>query len=456
MYKGVGRMSIKIKLLSAFTIVTIITAIACTIIFLQLEKIDSIYVESFESVISEMDDATALTLAQEEASKAKNTSMMIANVSVLIAIITSVIASIILVKLIVKPLQALTNHVEQIAQGDLTIEPLHVSTKDEIGKLSTSMNKMTNSLQTMIGNLSDNAGHLSSTSEELMAASEEVTASSAVMLEGAKAGGEAAGMMAISATETASAMEETAHAVQRIASTSQQLHQFASQTEELAFVGTGNITKASDQMTSIYDSTKLTTELIRKLSEQSQEIESITQVITGISDQTNLLALNAAIEAARAGEHGKGFAVVADEVRKLAEESNRSASRIGTLTVEIQNDTKNVEQAIEHSLVNVEQGVGIIDEAGKSFHSIALAIGDMKDQIADVSSVTEEISATTEQVAASVIEIAKASNATKSNADNAYESSAQQLSSLQEISSVAQSLSSRAIDLQDVVTQYRV
>lgn len=251
-------------------------------------------------------------------------------------------------------------------------------------------------------------------------------------------------------------MDETASAVQRIVESSQELHSKASDTAKLADHGANNINSASKQMTTIYQSTKLTTELIQKLSKQSEEIESITRVITSITEQTNLLALNAAIEAARAGEHGKGFAVVADEVRKLAEESKASASQIVTLTNDIRTDTKNVEKAVHDSLQTVEVGVGIINEAGQPFNQIEHAIGEMTTQIEDISSFTEEISAAAEEVADSVAEIAMASKSTAEQTENSTFASQQQLSTLQEINVISNELSNRALDLQKVVNQFHV
>ena len=394
--------------------------------------------------------------AQEDAEQKMRNAMIIGCVAILLAIATAIIASSGLTKLIATPMRQLESYVQEITKGNLAIDAVKVSNKDEIGQLANAMNEMKDTLRSLISNLSDSANHLSATSEELTASTAEVNQAATVMLEGAKEGAENATATAKSANECAIAMDETATAVQKIAESSQQLHSAASHTEEIATAGTKNIHHAGEQMVSIYESTKLTTELIHKLSKQSEEIESITQVITGITDQTNLLALNAAIEAARAGEHGKGFAVVADEVRKLAEESNTSASKIVALTSEIQRDTKNVEDAIEKSLKNVESGVEIIGVAGNSFDNIVNAIGNMKAQIEDVSAVTQQISATAEEVAASVSEIAKASEQTKDNAHQSYEASSQQLLSLKEIAAVSTDLSNRAQELQQVVVNYQV
>lgn len=400
--------------------------------------------------------AQLLVNAQESAEQKMHNAMIIGALAILLAIITGIIASISLAKLIATPMRKLESYVQEITKGNLAIDAVKVSNKDEIGQLANAMNDMKDTLRSLISNLSDSAGHLSATSEELTASTVDVNEAATVMLEGAKEGEGNATATAKSANECAIAMDETAAVIQKIAESSQQLHSVANGAEEIATVGAKNIDHASEQMTSIYESTKLTTELIHKLSKQSEEIESITQVITGITDQTNLLALNAAIEAARAGEHGKGFAVVADEVRKLAEESNTSASKIVALTSEIQRDTKNVEDAIEKSLKNVESGVEVIEKAGGSFNEIVNAIGNMKAQIEDVSAVTQQISATAEEVAASVLEIAKAAEQTKDNAHQSYEASSHQLSSLQEIADVSNDLSNHAQELQQVVVNYRV
>ena len=416
------------------------------------------------NVISFMDDATSLSAqiaqtfekAREDAGVKSTQALYITIAAIMIAIAAGVVTALNLSRRIVRPLLKIEGYVQEISKGNLAATPVEFKTKDELGTLSRAMNEMCDNIRQLLHNLTDNAHQLSTSSQQLLVATKDVNESAMFMLEGAKGGAESASAMAVSAGESAIAIDETATAVQKIAESTQELHTFARQTEDSAKLGMTNIHNASDQMTAIYNSTKLTTELIQKLSQQSREIESITQVITGIADQTNLLALNASIEAARAGDHGKGFAVVAAEVRKLAEESNRSASKIVLLTNEIQRDTDNVEQAIQSSLNNVEQGVEIIDFAGNSFEEIVGAIGHMKEQIEEVSAVTEQISATAEEVAASVAQISKASDMTRDNAQQAYQSSAEQLKTLQEIDDVANTLGERAQQLQQVVVGYRI
>lgn len=416
------------------------------------------------NVISFMDDSTRLfeelkndfTNVQKEMSADAKLALVFANFAIIIVIVVGVVFIILLTRNIARPMHKLEKYVQEIKNGNLTIDSLNIKTKDELGSLAKAIEELKDTLTTLLMNLSDGASHLSSTSEQLTASTEEVNNASSLMLTVVKEGAESADTMAQSATESAKAMDETALGVQKIAESSQELFNFASETEEIASNGTKNIKTASEQMLSIYESTKLTTELIQKLSKQSEEIESITQVITSITEQTNLLALNAAIEAARAGEHGKGFAVVADEVRKLAEESNRSAGQIVALTNEIQQDTKNVEIAVEESLNNVQKGVDIIDNAGNSFDQIVNAISKMKVQIEDVSAVTEEISAAAEEVAASVSEIARSAEETNKNVQQSFKSAETQNTSIQEVLSVANDLSKRALEMQQVVAKFKL
>lgn len=422
-----------------------------------MENVEEIVVQSINAatelsnVISQLVDDTL-----GETAKTMRYAMINGGVATLLAIVVAVIASTILTRFIAKPMHQLESYVQEITKGNLTMDAIKISNKDEIGQLANAMNQMKDTLRSLISNLADSANHLNTTSEELTASTVEVDQAATVMLEGTKESAENATSVAKAANESAIAMDETAAAVLKIAESSQELHSTANHTEELAAVGTKNIQHAGEQMLSIYESTKLTTELIHKLSQQSEEIENITKVITDITNQTNLLALNASIEAARAGEHGKGFAVVVNEVKNLAEESNISASKIVTLTSEIQRDTKNVKDAIEKSMKNVESGVEIIKQAGDSFEQIVSGIDNMKEQIEDVSAMTQEITAATEEVAASVSEIAKASDQTNENVQQSYQASSQQLESLKEITSVSNDLSNRAEELQQVVVNYRV
>ncbi|KOY80639.1 methyl-accepting chemotaxis protein [Lysinibacillus macroides] len=357
---------------------------------------------------------------------------------------------------ITNPLQRLMGSAAVIGDGDLSQEDVMITSKDELGKLAAIFNNMKNNLRGLIVHIQSNAEQLSASAEELSASAEEMTATTEDVTRQATETAESSQLASGAANESAVAMEETAHGIQRIAEASQQLHTSSLYASETATNGTEIIADAKKQMDTINESTSTVNELVQKLAKQTEEIGHITKVITDITEQTNLLALNAAIEAARAGEHGKGFAVVADEVRKLAEESKASANSITMLTTEIQQDTENVERAMTNSLASVQDGVVVITKAGESFATIVGAVGEMTHQIQEVSATAEELSASAEQVSASVTEIATGAKNITSNIDTVAAAMEEQSATMNEVTNVATALSENAQELQEEVRKFKV
>lgn len=399
--------------------------------------------KSLNTISRQTDDAIALT---------KTISI--------IALILSVVIGVVLIffvkRTITNPLVAVTEAVNIVASGDLTQQNTTYESKDEIGQLTSGVNMMKDSLRNLIQNIQESAGHLSASAQQLSASTQEVTATNEDITSQVTQTSHITTSSSTAAKESANAMDETAQGVQRIAEAVQTLNHASSDANHLSNNGVDIVGKAKSQMDVINDSTTLVNELVEKLATQTEEIAHITNVITDITDQTNLLALNASIEAARAGEHGKGFAVVAEEVSKLADQSRQSANLITALTQEIKADTQNVEQAVANSLDSVKDGVNIIMEAGASFNDISSSINMMTAQIQEVSATTEQLSAGAEEVSASVHEISTGSEKAATNINVIVNAMGEQVSTMGQVSDVAQDLSVSAQRLQEEVAKFKV
>lgn len=387
----------------------------------------------------------------------------IAHLSSTIILIISVLSSILAIgiaifitRAITVPVKKLAFATKVIAEGDLSQANIEVKTKDEIGDLGKTFNLMKANLHSLITNVAANVSHTTAAAEQLAASTDQVAITSNDVAKRFEVTTEGANQAALTGQESATAMDETAHGVQRIAEATQYLNEKAIDTQAIAFEGEKTLKTAEKQMAVIQQSSHETNERIKQLSTQSAEIEHITKVITDITEQTNLLALNAAIEAARAGEHGKGFAVVADEVRKLAEQSKASASQIVSLTTSIQKETKEVETAVNVTVQNVEEGVAFIQNAQTSFDHIMDAIQDITSQIEEVSASTQEISASTEEVSASINEIASAATASSEQSEMIAAAIEEQAATIQEINAVAKSLSEEAMNVQEEINKFTI
>lgn len=374
----------------------------------------------------------------------------------ILGVISAIILGIMITRNITIPLKRLTTATNVIATGDLSEKEIVVNTKDELNELAQAFNTMKANLSNLIRNVSMNVSNTTAAAEQLAASTDEVTVATKDIAEHMEHIASAGGQAADTGNDCAIATDESAQGVGRIAEAAQSLHSQSIDTQSMANEGGQTLQTAEKQMAVIQKSSHETRERIQQLSKQSAEIESITKVITDITEQTNLLALNAAIEAARAGEHGKGFAVVADEVRKLAEESKSSASKIVGLTSLIQKDTKEVEESVNLTVQNVDQGVTYLQNAQASFSNIVGSITVMTAQIQEVSASSEEISASTEEVAASVTEMAQAANNAAQQSSLVLASVEEQTATMHEINSVAKSLSEGAMAIHEEINQFKI
>ncbi|MFJ7951976.1 methyl-accepting chemotaxis protein [Lysinibacillus sp. NPDC096418] len=412
-------------------------------------------VQDAANTISEF-QVSEIDLAHADVQRIAEVSSKLIIAIAIFSIIFAILIAAFTTRSITSPIKRLVTATTSIAEGDLTQADIEVKLKDEIQDLAIAFNTMKINLHTLIQSVTVNVEQTTAAAQQLTASTEEVAIASLDVAKRTGGLAEGANQAAASGQESSIAMDETAQAVQKIAETTQELNTLSMDTQDMATVGEQTLQTAEQQMTVIQQSSSETSDRIQQLSKQSAEIESIVKVITDISEQTNLLALNAAIEAARAGEHGKGFAVVADEVRKLAEESKASAHQIVALTSLIQKDTKEVEQAVMTTAHNVADGVNYIQDAQVSFENIMQAIRNMTNQIQEVSASTEEISASTEEVAASINEMSNLAIRASTEAEGIAAATEEQSATVQEISDVAKSLTDGALKVQQEVNKFKL
>lgn len=244
--------------------------------------------------------------------------------------------------------------------------------------------------------------------------------------------------------------------VKRITDAAISVTHTSQQASERSLEGNKAIQTAINQMNSINHTVEELSEVVEGLGQRSTQIGNIIEVITGIAEQTNLLALNAAIEAARAGEHGRGFAVVADEVRKLAEQSSGSAQQIADLIAAIQAETAKAVTSMESATQEVREGIQLVHGAGESFGHIQGSVGEVAQQIDSVASSAEKLKAGMDGVMDVIRQIAHIANETASGSQNVSAATEEQLAAMEEIASSAEALSKMMEELNDLVQRFKV
>lgn len=375
--------------------------------------------------------------------------------TVILSLIISIILGLFISRLITAPIKNIQKLLGQVENGNLAVKGEYQS-KDEIGMLNASFNKMIDSVRTVIGTVGN-------TSEQVAAASEELSASAEQSTQASEHISATTQELVVGAEKQVEIIKGSTHLIEelnlgteQIVINSEIVSNTVNEASRLSSEGRKVINDVNNQMEFIDRTVTSLVDAFTELSNRSKEIGQIIEVITSIAAQTNLLALNAAIEAARAGEHGKGFAVVADEVRKLAEESAHSAQQINHLIAAIQQNTDQTMMTVNEATGEVKQGISVVQIAGNTFGEIESVITEAVPQIEKIKVNVQKLLSGMSHVNSSIAEVNEVATETAAGTQTVTAATEEQLASMEEISSSSQSLADLAENLQALIKQFKI
>ena len=325
-----------------------------------------------------------------------------------LALIFGVVAAWAITRQIVIPLNQTLSVAERIASGDLS-HNLNSARQDELGQLQRAMQSMTVGLRELIGGISDGVTQIASAAEQLSAVTEQTSSG--------------VNSQKVETDQVATAMNEMAATVQEVARNAEEASEAAVAADQQAREGDKVVSEAIAQIERLATEVGNSTEAMGQLQRESDKIGSVLDVIKSVAQQTNLLALNAAIEAARAGEAGRGFAVVADEVRSLAQRTQKSTEEIEELIVGLQNGTQQVATIMDNSRGLTDNSVELTRRAGSALGNITRTVSTIQAMNSQIATAAEQQSAVAEEINRSVLNVRDISEQTAAASEETAASS---------------------------------
>lgn len=396
------------------------------------------------------------TQSVKKAKQSKEITFIILIASTLVSIIVSIFLLLFISRGVTRNLNEIVTASHRIAQNDLSIEDIQYDGKDEIGKLAAAMNTMNHNLRHMVTQLLEVSGTTGSQSEELTQTANQVMAGSeqiASTMQDLSAGTVS---QADLTSELSNGMEDFSGKINAANDNGQAIQKASETVYNMTSEGAKLMEISASQMSRIDEIMRHAVVNVQNLDTQAQRISELVSVIQNIASQTNLLALNAAIEAARAGEHGRGFAVVADEVRRLAEDVSISVTDITGIVDSIQQESAQVTESLETGYQEVEQGTSQIQETTETFTDISTAIEDMVVSIQVVIANLADVSNDSDSMLGAIQEISAVAEESAAGIEQTSASSQETSSSMEEIVASSEDLALLAEELNNLIKEFKL
>ena len=395
-------------------------------------------------------------LPASEMDDIQNTYILEAVVATIVIIFILGLLSRYVIGLAIGELGTVSRSLKQIAEGDLRGEDIHFDNDDEIGMLANAANDMKARLKKLLGNVAASA-------EAVAASAQQFTANAGQTADSIQHVAESTVEMAENTSAQAATIDSLQSGIADMRSKMQDLHtsakamdEAAKESQRKAAEGRDTVEHTIKQIQGIADQVNMSADVVGSLGNRSKEIGTIVDAISEIAEQTNLLALNAAIEAARAGEAGRGFAVVADEVRKLAEQSGNAAGSISSLVKAIQHDTDSAVQAIESGNQKVRDGAASIKATGEAFGIIEEQVDHLSNNIEQSIRYIDVVSNTSQGIQASIENVQSISQGATDKAQNVSAATEEQAATMHEMTEASHRLADLAQKLQAEVHKFHI